>query len=190
MNNYYNEKAKEFIANVHHLDMSHLYNVFEKYIPHPSRILDVGSGTGRDSLYFTKKGHTVTSFDASESLVEFSRMFLDDVRLDTFQSFQSEEAYHGIWACASLLHVERKDILMIIQKYIDMLVEGGVFYMSFKRCDYDYIKDGIQYTCFSSETLHDLLNHTHDAKIVELFETEDVRPHRVETWVNVIIQKI
>ena len=189
MNSYYNEKANDIIANVHHLDMSFLYTIFEKYLPSAARILDVGSGTGRDSLYFVRKGYSVTSFDASESLVEFSQLFLTDVSLDTFQNFSSTDTYHGIWACASLLHVQRRDVQAIIQKYCDMLVEDGVFYMSFKCSDFDYIKDGVSYTCFTLETLKALLNRLHHVKIVELFETQDVRPNRNEKWFNAIIQK-
>lgn len=190
MNTYYNDNARDIIANVHHLDMSLLYAVFEKYLPLPANILDVGSGTGRDSLYFTQKGHTVTSFDASESLVAFSSLFLSNVRVDTFHNFTTAETYDGIWACASLLHVERKEVLIIIQKYCDMLTTRGVFYMSFKCSNFDYIKDGVSYTCFTLETLKTLLNRLHNAKIVELFETQDVRQHRNEKWVNAIIQKI
>jgi SAM-dependent methyltransferase len=189
MNNYYNEKANEFISNVHHLDMTHLYEVFEKYLNPNAQILDVGSGTGRDSLYFSKKGYLVTAFDASESLVEFSKFFLDDVRLETFESFYTETLFDGIWACASLLHVERGDIIRLIQKYIDFLKPQGVFYMSFKSSDFDYIKEGRQFTCFTITSMNELIRHLHDVKVVELFETKDTRSDRQETWINVILQK-
>lgn len=190
MNNYYNEKANEFISNVHHLDMTHLYEVFEKYLNENAQIIDVGSGTGRDSLYFTRKGYKVISFDASESLVEFSKLFLEDVRLETFESFNIDTLVDGIWACASLLHVERNDILRIMQKYVNFLKPHGVFYMSFKACDYDYIKDGRQFTCFTLNSMNEMINHLHDVKVVEIFETQDARQDRSESWINVILQKI
>jgi 2-polyprenyl-3-methyl-5-hydroxy-6-metoxy-1,4-benzoquinol methylase len=190
MNNYYNEKANEFIENVHHLDMTFIYEKFEKSLHNNASILDVGSGTGRDSLYFIKKGHKVTSFDASEALVDFSREFLSDVHLATFESFESDEQYDGIWACASLLHVDRLHIHNIITKYKNMLKIEGVFYMSFKSCEYDYIKDGRQFTCFTVKTLEELINKFNDVKILDLFETQDVRSNRSETWVNIIIKKI
>lgn len=190
MNKYYNENANEFISNVHHLDMTFLYGKFEGLLQPNASILDVGSGSGRDSLNFHRKGYKVTSFDASEVLVDFSREFLDNVHLATFESFESNELYDGIWACASLLHVDRHHIQRIIQKYIDMLKKDGVFYMSFKSCEYDYIKDGRQFTCFTLETLKVLVNKFRDIKIVDLFETHDVRDDRNEVWTNIIIKKL
>lgn len=190
MNNYYNENVNEFVSKVHHLEMTFLYGKFERLLQSNASILDVGSGSGRDSLYFHKNGYTVTSFDASEALVEFSRDFLDNVHLATFESFESSELYDGIWACASLLHVDRFRIQIIIQKYIDMIKKEGVFYMSFKSCEYDYIKDGRQFTCFTIDTLKSLVNKFNDIKIVDLFETQDVRDDRNEVWVNIIIKKL
>jgi SAM-dependent methyltransferase len=171
-------------------DLPLIYEKFEHYLTSDASIIDVGSGTGRDSLYFTKRGYKVISFDASESLVEFSKLFLDDVRLATFESFQLDYLVDGIWACASLLHVERVDIIRIMQKYVDYLKPVGVFYMSFKSCDYDYIKDGRQFTCFTTASMHETIIHLHDVKVVEIFETQDARAERSETWINVILQKI
>ena len=50
--NYYNKHAKEYINKTKDVDMKEYYEVFESYLKPNSKILDVGFGSGRDSLYF------------------------------------------------------------------------------------------------------------------------------------------
>ena len=53
--NYYKNNKDEFIENTFNCDMSSHYNFFEKYLSNNAKtILDIGFGSGRDSLYFSK----------------------------------------------------------------------------------------------------------------------------------------
>ena len=61
--NYYSKNYKECINKTKNVDMKEYYNVFEMYLKHDSKILDVGFGSGRDSLYFNSKGYNVYSID-------------------------------------------------------------------------------------------------------------------------------
>lgn len=171
-------------------DLSFIYEKFEKHLhPHAS-LLDIESGFGRDSQYFINRGYHVTSFDSNADRFDYSQAFLPDVQLESFRSFNSFETYDGIWASSSFIHLNRPDIRPIIQKFIDLMRHDGVFYMAFKHSDYDYIKEGRQFTCFTKETLTTFINKFKGIKIVEIFETEDLRAHRSGQWINVIIMKV
>ncbi|MBS3991539.1 MAG: class I SAM-dependent methyltransferase [Erysipelothrix sp.] len=171
-------------------ELSFIYEKFEKYLhPHAS-LLDIESGFGRDSQYFLNSGYHVTSFDSNADHVDYSQAFLPEIQLESLKSFKTFETYDGIWASSSLIHLNRNDIRPMIQKYIDLMRHDGIFYMSFKCSDYDYIKEGRQFTCFTKETLETFMNKFKGIKIVELFETEDLRAHRSGKWVNVIIMKV
>ena len=62
--NYYNKNAKNFIEDTMNADMSKQYQLFEKYLKsNKLTILDLGFGSGRDSLYFQNKGYDVYSLD-------------------------------------------------------------------------------------------------------------------------------
>ena len=50
--NYYSKNYKECINKTKNVDMKEYYNVFEMYLKPNSKILDIGFGSGRDSLYF------------------------------------------------------------------------------------------------------------------------------------------
>jgi 2-polyprenyl-3-methyl-5-hydroxy-6-metoxy-1,4-benzoquinol methylase len=43
--------------------------LFAEQLPHASRVLDVGAGTGRLSLYLAARGHDVTAADISEAML-------------------------------------------------------------------------------------------------------------------------
>jgi SAM-dependent methyltransferase len=53
-NDYYDLNAPSYIASTLNLDMGEHYARFLKYLS-GTKILDLGSGSGRDSLYFLKR---------------------------------------------------------------------------------------------------------------------------------------
>ena len=43
---------------------------FDKYIPTPAKVLDLGCGQGRDSLVLARKGHTIHGVDLAKSGID------------------------------------------------------------------------------------------------------------------------
>ena len=69
---YYNNNAEEFFKNTLKIKLNDLYNKFLEYIPVGGRLLDLGCGSGRDTLYFLENGYDVTSLDGSQKMVQLS----------------------------------------------------------------------------------------------------------------------
>lgn len=67
---YYNKHAEEFTASTFEVDMESLYQPFLVELQEGARILDVGCGSGRDTLAFKNKGYQVDAIDYSEELVK------------------------------------------------------------------------------------------------------------------------
>ncbi len=63
---FYNNNSKSYIESTLSVDMSHLYKGFLNNIPQGGSILDLGCGSGRDSIEFIKQGYTVTAVDGSK----------------------------------------------------------------------------------------------------------------------------
>lgn len=187
---YYDDNPKRFIDDTYNADMSKHHEVFEKYIKDGGSVLDLGCGSGRDSLHFSSRGYDVTSLDGSEQMVKFCRTTLTNTVVHaTFESYTPEQSFDGIWACASLLHVERTEIENIIRKYINHLQPNGIFYMSFKNHSEDFDNEGRYFTCFDKIRLEKLFSQINEVEIINLTETLDVRNSKGQ-WISAIIRKV
>lgn len=194
---YYNQNAEKFIKDTINVDMGQLYEGFEKYLNHGDTILDIGCGSGRDSQYFMEKGYEVYAHDGSPAMVEQTHKLIgDQVALATFEAFDPVACFHkkitfnGLWACASLLHVQEEEMVDILNRYLSFLAKNGIFFMSFKRRASNYEKDGRIFTNYTKEKLENLLEKLGPIRIVEYHETVDVRQGREEEgWISVIIKK-
>lgn len=172
--------------------MSDLYQRFLAYLPAGGFILDAGCGSGRDSLFFLDSGYQVLAFDASAEMARKSAKLLGQAVLCcTFDDFRSDLLFDGIWACASLLHVEKPVLCGSIQHLADSLKMKGLFYMSFKYGEQDYMKDGRVFSCFSENTFKEFIVCAKSLEVVEIFKTSDVRKNRThEFWLNCILKKL
>ena len=188
---YYNKNAEEFSQATLHVDMASLYQPFLAELPEVAHILDVGCGTGRDTLAFINKGHKVDAIDYSDELVKKAKALTGmDVQLQSFYELNDVERYDGIWACASLLHCQRDRLAEVIGKLLEALKPMGVLYMSFKYGDLDREKEGRQFTDLDETQAKALLNTLHNVEQVQQWITLDQRPDRQEKWLNLLWKKI
>ena len=188
--NYYNKHAKEFIDGTINCDMSVQYSFFEKYLSKDAkRIMDLGFGSGRDSLYFKSKGYKVTSIDPTQEFCDKAKeLGLEDVRCMTAQEIDDEDEYDGIWACASLLHVPSNELNDVFKKCYKSLKKNGVMYCSFKYGEFEGIRKERFFVDLNEESFKEYIKDT-EFVIKEVLITKDVRPDREESWLNVILEK-
>ncbi|WP_046205991.1 class I SAM-dependent methyltransferase [Acinetobacter radioresistens] len=188
---YYNKHAEEFTALTFEVDMESLYQPFLAELPEGALILDVGCGSGRDTLAFKKKGYQVDAIDYSEELVKkASRLTGIPIKLKSFYEVDDYEAYDGIWACASLLHCERTRLKEVIGKLVSALKPNGVLYMSFKYGNGDREKDGRQFTDLDEVQAKALLEQFDNVQQIQQWITVDKRPDRQEKWLNLLLRKL
>ncbi len=142
--NYYNQHAQAFFENTYQVEMESLYAPFLRYLSEQASILDLGCGSGRDTLAFKNFGYQVEAIDYSEELVAKARQLTElPVQLGSFYELAVQEKYDGIWACASLLHCERDKLSDVLHRILIALKPNGVCYMSFKYGSQDREKMGV-----------------------------------------------
>ena len=188
---YYNQNADAFIAGTQNADMSEHYRFFLKHITPGGKLLDLGCGSGRDSAYFSALGFDVTAIDGSDELckrvkenygIEVLCMRFEDI------TFQSE--FNSVWACASLLHVQKADMPNILAKVSESLKPGGVLYASFKYGSDERISNDRFFNNYTECDIDSLLTAENQLTLLEYWITEDVRPeHSGEKWLNFIAKK-
>ncbi|WP_180032078.1 bifunctional 2-polyprenyl-6-hydroxyphenol methylase/3-demethylubiquinol 3-O-methyltransferase UbiG [Acinetobacter sp. YH12245] len=187
---YYNKHAEEFTTSTFEVDMKSLYQPFLAELPEGAGILDVGCGSGRDTLAFKNKGYQVDAIDYSEELVKkATRLTGIPIKLKSFYEVDDYEAYDGIWACASLLHCERSRLAEVLKKMVQALKSNGVIYMSFKYGDSDRDQDGRQFTDLDENQAEALLEQFDNVQHIQQWVTLDQRPDRQEKWLNLLWKK-
>ncbi|AVF45170.1 class I SAM-dependent methyltransferase [Acinetobacter baumannii] len=187
---YYNKHAEEFTASTFEVDMESLYQPFLAELPRGARILDVGCGSGRDTLAFKNKAYQVDAIDYSEELVKkATRLTGIPIKLQSFYEIDADEAYDGIWACASLLHCERTRLKEVIGKLLSALKPNGVLYMSFKYGNSDREKEGRQFTDLNEAQAEILLGQLENVQQIRQWITVDKRAERTEQWLNLLWKK-
>lgn len=188
---YYNEHAYEFIEKTLDVDLKPIYEVFEAYLKPGLKLLDVGFGSGRDSLHFYKKGYEVVSIDYAEEIVARGENFLDnEVLLVDFQDIQYENEFDAIWASAVFLHFSNEDILNALDLCYKALKDTGYIYMSFKYGTGAEVRKQRFFNDFTEETFKALFQKHSGFTLEKIWLTEDARPdHKCKQWVNIILKK-
>jgi 2-polyprenyl-3-methyl-5-hydroxy-6-metoxy-1,4-benzoquinol methylase len=190
-NHYYTEHAQDFFDSTVAVDVQKLYAQFLPRVKAQGKILDAGCGSGRDSKHFLDLGYQVCAFDANESLVSLASNHLrQPVTLAKFDTFACEpNSFDGIWACASLLHVEAESLPSVFIHLSKLLKADGVFYCSFKYGESALVRNGRYFTDMNEDKLEGVLSQT-GLSIDSTWKTSDARPGREsEKWLNAILIK-
>lgn len=188
---YYNINADIFVATTASVDFRALQETFMTYLPPHAAVLDVGCGSGRDSLAFLQAGHEVTAIDGSHAMcAHASRLLGQPIICTTFEDYRPNRFYNGIWACASLLHLEWEALIRVMQTLSDCLLSGGCFYASFKYGNTDEMRNGRFFTDMTERRFNNVLHALPDLHLDRQFITGDARPNRAyEKWLNVFLIK-
>ena len=189
--NYYNLNAKNFIENTQNADMHLAQEKFLHLLLGSASILDFGCGSGRDTKYFLEKGYQVAAIDGSAELCRLAGNFTGiKVKEMLFQELDEIEGYDGIWACSSILHLPKQELLPVIQKMCIALKDNGVIYTSFKYSNFEGERNGRYFTDFMEDTFGKFIKVIPELTVEEQWITLDVRPGRgEEKWLNLILRK-
>ncbi|MDE6414061.1 MAG: class I SAM-dependent methyltransferase [Anaeroplasmataceae bacterium] len=190
MKNFYSLHSNGYIEATKHCDMSVQYNLFEEQLEENAHcILDLGFGSGRDSLYFSRK-YEVYGVDITKEFCEHAKSLgLKNIYHMRAQDLNFVDQFDGIWACASLLHIPSCELLDVFKRCYRALKEKGVLYCSFKYGDFEGYCNDRYFTDMNMERFKSLIAPT-SFEIVKECITLDVRPERDEKWLNIVLKKI
>lgn len=188
---YYNKHAEEFCAATKDADMSYCYEKFKQYVKPSGKILDVGCGSGRDSKRFMEDGYQIEAIDASEEICKLASEYIgQQVKCRRIEAIAYENEFDGIWACASLLHIAKEEMPVVIEKLCKALKKDGIIYASFKLGSGERFADGRFFNDYTEKEIVEVFGGQRGFEIKECFVTEDVRKEREgKKWINVIAGK-
>lgn len=188
---YYSQNALTFTQGTVSVDFTTTQNRFLKYLKPGTAILDFGCGSGRDAKYFAERGYKVAATDGCAELVALASEYSGlPVKQLLFSDLAEVEAYDGIWACASILHLPKAELVDVLQKITVALKPGGYLYTSFKYGDFEGERHGRYFTDLTENSFGELLKLVSGLVVVEEWVSGDVREGRGdERWLNFILRK-
>lgn len=134
-NSFYDHNADGYAAATMRIDTAERIARFAALLPRGGRVLDAGCGAGRDLIGFEASGLRAEGLDISPSLAAIARrnsklpVRIGDLRDPPYPP----ASFDGVWAMASLLHLEPGEVRDTLARLRDLLVPGGVLFASVKR---------------------------------------------------------
>ena len=188
---YYEQNAEDFSRTTLYVDFSETQQSFLKYMPEGAHVLDFGCGAGRDTKRFLEQGYHVTAIDGSEALCQLASKYTGiSVKQMLFRELSDVGKYDGIWACASILHLKKKELPDVFLKMRNALKEQGIIYASFKYGTYEGMRNCRYFVDFTENSFADFVKDIPGLDMEKIWITGDVRAGRGdERWLNILLRK-
>lgn len=188
---YYDQNAKAFADSTADVEFSATQDAFASLLDSGASVLDLGCGSGRDAKRFKELGFAVTATDGCAEMARIASAYAGiPVRHELFSELEDVEAYDGVWACSSILHVPKRDLPDVLARIARALKPSGVLYTSFKLGEFEGLRNGRYFSDFTLPAFEGLLESVPDLGIEKSWESADVRPGRSdERWLNLLLRK-
>ena len=191
---YYNRYAVPYYEETVDASMEEVMKPFVELLSEESEnaeVLDLGCGSGRDTLLLEEYGFYVTPMDGSEEMCKLAEVNTDkEVLQMTYDEMEFDDVFDGIWACASLIHLTEDEMRKVMKKLVQALKENGVLYFSVHRGDRDGIYHGRYFHDYNRRELQSLMEEYPELEVVDIWTTQDVRSEKSDKlWLNVLARK-
>ena len=188
---YYNRYAVPYYEETVDASMEEVMKPFVELLSEESEnaeVLDLGCGSGRDTLLLEEYGFYVTPMDGSEEMCKLAEVNTDkEVLQMTYDEMEFDDVFDGIWACASLIHLTEDEMRKVMKKLVQALKENGVLYFSVHRGDRDGIYHGRYFHDYNRRELQSLMEEYPELEVVDIWTTQDVRSEKSDKlWLNVL----
>ncbi len=172
---------------------------FISFLKQGNSVLDVGCGGGTKSKYLSEKGFKVMGIDFSDNLIEIAKTEnhqVDFKVMDMYDVDKLEEKFDGIFAQASLLHILRKDIALILNKLVSRLNNDGVLYVAVKGIHINGVEEevkeendyGYPYKrFFSYHSMNELINYFESLGLKIVYQ--DIKRTGKSDWLQIVGKK-
>lgn len=187
---YYQREGEVYVADTRRVNLSRAVEAMALAVE-SGHILDVGSGSGRDSRYFLDKDYSVTALEFSPLMAKLARAETGlPVIVGNVLDIPFENKFDGIWASSCLPHLPKLEVLDALRSILKALKPGGAAYFSLKKGTESGLDDLGRYIArYESIEAESLISQLPGAEMVCQWEEEGAKRGSTEQWINVIFTK-
>ncbi len=135
MCNFYEENYQQYFNSTVDLDPSTFLMPLTNLLEPQSTILDIGCGSGRDLLWFARKGFQPTGFEQSPSLARLAREHTNcQVIEGDFNDYNfSDFRFSALVFVGSLVHLPKESLPAILMSTCQALESNGLILITIKE---------------------------------------------------------
>ena len=199
----YDRTAELYADNVKNIapigQREEFFNLLKNLLKKGARILDLGCGSGRDAKAFSEMGLHVTGIDFSSELLKIAQLNAPSAifyLMDINSLLLPESSFEGVWASASLLHVEKAGLKHVLQRISHVLKPHGIFYLSVKKGTGEGLERDPRYgnteKFFSYFSEEEIQSYLEQSSFNVLSITTDEKPslsYHTHPWIRVFCKR-
>lgn len=148
----YDEEARLVKDRSHHVEFITTIEYVDRYLKENDRILEVGAGTGRYSLYYASKGYKVDSVELIQSNIDvFKTKIKDDMDINVIKgnaldlSMYEDETYDVTLVLGPLYHLfTKEDKQKAISEALRVTKKGGMIFLAYITNDAVILSYGLR----------------------------------------------
>lgn len=133
---YYDQNAENLCEKYDAIDFEKIQKSISIYLVGAEKVLEIGSGSGRDANYLIENGFDVVGIDGSREMInraednypKLKGKLIHAVLPDEFPDFG--ERFEGFYSIGTMMHLEEKDLVILLQKVNEVLVPKSPVYIS------------------------------------------------------------
>jgi len=188
--NYYDREAFDYVSKTQLFLPEGDCQKFIDYLQDEPCILDLGCGSGNASKYFHDNGLQVLACDQSKPVCELLKhRTAIPVRHCSFEEALRGNKYDGIWASASLLHLNPDQLRKVLTEIASALSDNGILYASFKQGDGEYIdNDGRYFYLQKQDSLTQMFKDITGFEILETNVQADLQGRSDTDWISFFLK--
>lgn len=190
----YQDKTEEYVDSTPGLDDGLRAWIDEclKQVPKDGKILEIGSGFGRDAEYIRSQGFDIECTDAVPNFVEILQQKGFSARALNALTDEVAKGYDMIFADAVLLHFTPQESKLVIEKVHNALPTNGIFALRVKKgngAEWTEAKLGAPryFYYWQPEDLKEMLE---ECGLEWVSMMENYTDHNKASWMGVICRKV
>ena len=188
---YYNQNAENLCKKYNATDFNKIQNSISIYLVGANKLLEIGTGSGRDAKYMSDNGFDVIGIDGSKKMIDIAiknfpglnGRLMHSILPDNFPNFKYK--FDGAYSIGTLMHFEENVLEILLAKLNEVLLPKSPVYISVSG-DRVHVNDKLFFLNFSKTDWINIFE-SNNFVINEVVDNQDATGREI-TWYSFLME--